>query len=171
LDTLTAIRSFARPGYCPAKRVRIYNQKWYLVTMQNVETDPRSDYVGLAEGQYVELMPGARARAARDAHLNHCNNIVEYRGPVYALFATRYGDWETEPIYCQTYTEAEGNAAIARGEHEQWLRDVRAAQQRYIARLETDAGQNWLQSSIADCQRILDTQQDSFRYEIRQVRP
>ncbi len=40
MNSLTAIRSFAKPGFCPVKRTRIFADRWYKVTFQNVETDP-----------------------------------------------------------------------------------------------------------------------------------
>lgn len=85
MNQLTAIRSFGIPSYCPAKSTRIYKDKWYLVEMQDVETDPRIDYVGLAETSTVYLWPGTKTRNERDSRLNHCNKIVEYDGPVFAI--------------------------------------------------------------------------------------
>ena len=61
MNTLTVIRTFAHPGYTPARRVRISNSAWYRVTMQNVERDPRCDYVGLGEGTYTEILPGQKS--------------------------------------------------------------------------------------------------------------
>ncbi|GAH44763.1 unnamed protein product, partial [marine sediment metagenome] len=75
----------------PARHFRIYTNKWYLCTFQNVERDPRCDYVGLAQGEYVELLPGKLARQARDASLNHLNSILLWRGEVWAVIDTQCG--------------------------------------------------------------------------------
>lgn len=110
MDRLTAVRTFARPGYTPAKRTRIQATKWYTVTMQNIDRDPRCDYIGLGEGEYTELVTGTDARARRDAHLNHCNAIAEYSGPLYRLTEYRYGHvWE--PI---KYVGTEGDIGLLR---------------------------------------------------------
>ena len=91
MNALTAARTFARPGLCPAKAVRIFNDRWYAVRFQNVETDPRCDYVGLADGEYTELLPGIEARRARDSRLNHCNDIAEWTGPVFRVDLSAFG--------------------------------------------------------------------------------
>ena len=88
MNTLTAIRSFGKPGYCPTK-TRVQNNKWYLVEMQDVETDPRCDYVGLKDTTTIYLMPGKIAREKRQARLNHCNRIAEYTSNVFALTSNK----------------------------------------------------------------------------------
>ena len=97
MDTLTAVRSFGRPGYSPAKRTRIYANRLYLVTMQNTETD-QGDGHYLVEGEYVELVTGDEARRRRDAQLNHCNAVQEYHGPAYAVYHRPYGG---DRVECQ----------------------------------------------------------------------
>lgn len=88
MNTLTAIRSFGKPSYCPAK-TKVFDNRWYLVEMQDVETDPRFDYVGLKETTTVYLMPGKITREKRTARLNHCNRIAEYTGNVFALTSNK----------------------------------------------------------------------------------
>jgi hypothetical protein len=56
MDTLTAVRTFAKPGFCPVKRTRLFNDRWYKVTFQNVEHG-QGDYIGLAAG--VEWAKGS----------------------------------------------------------------------------------------------------------------
>jgi hypothetical protein len=85
VNKLSAIRNFSNPGYCPVKSTRLYNDKWYLVEMQDVERNPMTDYVGLADTSTVYLWPGNKTRQERDSRLNHCNKIVEYTGNVFAL--------------------------------------------------------------------------------------
>ena len=92
MNRLTAYRTFGMASYTPAKGVRLMDSKWYVVRFQNVERDPRTDYIGLAEGEYTELLRGSAARRARDAHLNHCNGIAEHKGPVYQLAVWELGN-------------------------------------------------------------------------------
>jgi len=85
MNQLTAIRTFANSGYCPVKHTRIYANRWYLVELQDIERDYRTDYIGLAETSTVYLFDGVKAKRERDSRLNHCNKIVEYTGNVYAV--------------------------------------------------------------------------------------
>src|SRR5260370_29215191 len=125
MNRLDAIRNFAQPSYCSAKRVRIHKDRYYLVKMQNVETDPRVDYVGLGVGEYLELLPGNAARERRDARLNHCNAIAEYSGPVFAVLTSSYGHWDTsrKPRYFPTEADALEFVRTERAKHEKWLQD------------------------------------------------
>ena len=95
MNRLTAIRSFGNPGYTPAKKVRLFNDRYYMLTMQNTETD-QGDGHYLVEGTYTIILPGDKARGERDSHLNHCNGITEYTGPIWQL-----GN-NTCPFYCQS---------------------------------------------------------------------
>ncbi len=90
MNKLTALRTFANPSLTPTKGTKIFNDRWYQVTMQNTEHDIGDGYY-LAEGEYVELLPGKAARERREARLNHCNSIVEYNGPVFELLTSQYG--------------------------------------------------------------------------------
>lgn len=110
MDKMTALRSFGRPSYTPAKHARIMANRWYMVTFQNTESDPLTDYHGLADGEHVLLLPGKEARAARDARLNHCNGITEYDGHVFAASYVPVGSTERRP--CGWYSER-GEAAAA----------------------------------------------------------
>jgi hypothetical protein len=85
MNQLTAIRSFAKPGFCPVKSTRIQSNKWYLVEMQDIESDSMTDYIGLANTSTIYLYPGNITRQKRDSRLNHCNRIVEYTGNVYSV--------------------------------------------------------------------------------------
>ena len=109
-STLTLHRTFSNAGYCPVKRVRIYSHRWYMVAMQNVERD-QGDGMYLADGEYAELLPGTEARQRRDAHLNHCNGIAEYSGPVYTI-TRRNGS--QRPSY---YPSRERAQAVVDSEH------------------------------------------------------
>ena len=84
MNKLTAYRTFGKPGYTPTKHIRIYKDRFYRVTMQNTERDQGDGYY-LADGEYTELLDGVEAKRRRDAHLNHCNNIQEYHGPVWGF--------------------------------------------------------------------------------------
>jgi len=106
VNTLTAIRTFGKPSYTPAKRVRIYKDRWYLTTMQNTEHDQGDGYY-LADGEYTELVPGAEAKDRRDSRLNHCNRIAEYVGPVWAV------DYRYYPSMTYHTTEAEAERIVA----------------------------------------------------------
>lgn len=85
MNRLSTYRTFGKSSYTPVKRVRIYSNRWYLCTFQNVERDPRFDYIGLGDGEYQELLSGDKARQARDAHLNHLNDIKEWTGEVWEV--------------------------------------------------------------------------------------
>jgi hypothetical protein len=102
MDRLTTIRSFGKPGCTPARHTRIYANRWYLVTFQNTGRDQGDGYY-LAEGEYTSLLPGDRAREARDAKLNHCNNITEYKGLVFEVSIKRWAQtlvsWATTADY------------------------------------------------------------------------
>jgi hypothetical protein len=104
MDRMTAIRSFGNAGYTPARKVRVENKKWYLVTLQNIERD-QGDYMGLGEGEYQVLVPGAKAREYRQAHLNHCNRIEEYNGEVFGVTWSMYNVGQEQVTYCAN-TEA-----------------------------------------------------------------
>jgi len=85
MNHLTAIRNFANPGYTPTKgKIRIFDNRWYLCVFQNTEHDIGGGYY-LAEGEYTQVLPGKKARDARDSRLNHLNAIKEYDGPVWQL--------------------------------------------------------------------------------------
>lgn len=171
MNTLTAIRTFAKPGFCPVKRTRIFADRYYLVTFQNVETDPRCDYVGLGDGEYTVLLPGSKAREGRDARLNHCNRIQEWTGKVYAVLTSQYGHWDTsrKPVYATSEENARAIVDANRILHDKWIRDcekqLASYQAKYAAKPET-----WLESAIRNCERVIDTQRDTFKFETLRVR-
>ncbi len=91
MSTLSLYRTFGDPAFRPATaRVKLYDARWYVVTMQNTSSD-QGDGHYLEPGEYTELLPGHLARRARDAHLNHCNAIREYTGEVWQLTDAWYG--------------------------------------------------------------------------------
>ena len=120
MDALTAVRSFGNPGYTPV-RSRVYATRWYHCTFQNVERDPRCDYVGLAEGEYTKLLSGAAARRARDSRLNHLNAMVEYKGPVWSVAI------DQRTTYYSTKAEADTTASVIRVERAGMLQKALAA--------------------------------------------
>ncbi len=111
MNKTTAYRNFGKPSYTPAKQVKIYDTKWYLVTMQNTEHDQGDGYY-LAEGEYTLLLTGKQARDKREAHLNHCNKIAEYLGPVYHVSVRRY--WHVEPTIEYAVSEIAAQTIIAK---------------------------------------------------------
>src|ERR1035438_5880200 len=123
MNTLTVIRTFAHPGYTPARRVRICSSSWYRVTMQAVEHGP-GDYMGLGEGTYTEILPGQKARERRDAHLNHCNAIEEYTGPIFELLCNRYGGAIQHVGYFASKGDVEKKLDERKAEHDKWISDL-----------------------------------------------
>jgi hypothetical protein len=174
MDKLTAIRSFAAPGYTPAKRTRIFADRWYIVTMQNIERGP-GDYLGLGTGEYAELLPGNKARERRDAHLNHCNRITEYTGPVYELLANEYGH---NPIkskgYYSTTDEVLRAADKFKAKHVQWVSDCLKEATLHdnmangTSKSILTAEQN---REIAErCREVAAKNMDSFRCDVKRLR-
>lgn len=109
MNRVTAIR-MVKPGYSPAKGTRIYDSRWYRVTLQDVETDALTDYHGLKDTETTYIMPGEDARRCRDRALNHCNRIEEYTGPVWNVSWREYGLTKR-----QEFTDTEEKArALAR---------------------------------------------------------
>ena len=120
---LDAVRNFANPGFSPARRVVIYDSKWYLCTMQNVDHDGLTDYIGLGEGEYRELLPGKKARERKFARLNHCNGIQIWTGPVFRLQAIRWGRADRDPSWTGT---PEGIAAAQQALQAEYLDHLQA---------------------------------------------
>ena len=169
MNTLTAVRTFAKPGYCPVKRTRIFADRWYKVTFQNVEHG-QGDYIGLGEGEYVQLLPGNKAREARDAHLNHCNAIQEYTGDVWEVYTTHYGHMRQHPVYVSCRESADLTVELARLEHSKWLQDVATSREKYAAGLLAKPNETWRNGSIADCDRILAIGMTTFDSTIKQIK-
>jgi hypothetical protein len=169
MDRLTAIRTFGSSSFTPAKRTKIFADRWYLVTFQNVETDPMIDYVGLGEGEYSQLLPGNKARESRDAKLNHCNAIVEYTGPVYAAYTTSYGTMREAPMYFGDVDALHTHIASRKAEHDKWISDC----QQELARLQSEQDlkyQGWRESAIRDCTRVIAERKDGFAYRVEKER-
>ena len=103
MQTLTAHRTFGDAGYSPARRVRIFSDRWYQVVMQTVEHD-QGGGMYLGDGEYVEIVPGTEARNRKTARLNHCNGIREYKGEVWTA-TTR--DPSCRPVYYPTLAAAQ----------------------------------------------------------------
>jgi len=171
MNRLDAIRTFAQPGYCPAKQLRIHKDRYYLVKMQNVETDPRVDYVGLGVGEYLELLPGSAARERRDARLNHCNAIAEYDGPVFAVLTTQYGNWnpERKPHYSPSKEDVEAYIKAQRDAHDKWLDDCEKELAQYEAAYAKKPEQ-WRAGAIENIKLTITNNRNSFRSEILEVR-
>ena len=171
MNRLDAIRTFAQPGYCPAKQLRIHKDRYYLVRMQNIETEPRADYVGLGQGEYIELLPGDAARERRDARLNHCNAIAEYDGPVFAVLTTQYGNWnpERKPHYATSKADADTYIKAQRDAHDKWIEDCEQEQARYEA-AQAAKPEDWRAGAIEDCKRTIANNCNSFRSEMLEVR-
>jgi len=128
MDYNTAVR-MARPGYCPAKRARIYNKRWYLCAFQNTSSDIGGGYY-LEEGEHISLLPGPEARRARDAHLNHLNAIQEYSGPVFVVTNPQRGNLET---YCTGLQDAEEKAKAIRASADKEMQAVLADVEKELA--------------------------------------
>ena len=96
MNRITAIRCFGNSRYTPAKKDvnRIMDAKFYLVTLQDFETD-QGDGQYLLDTETTTLFCGRKAREERDSRMNRCNRIVEYTGPVFQLQNDRY------PFYCR----------------------------------------------------------------------
>lgn len=163
MDALTAIRSFGIPSFSPAKRVRIFNKRWYLLEMQNVETDPRCDYMGLAEGTYVLLLPGSKAREQRDCKLNHCNAIVEWKGQVWTVSEQPYacGQWQTS--WYADEKEARQEVEKFHQKRFDWLRKVEKSRE--------DATMKGRLTTVQECDRVIKKHKDNpWPATIMQVR-
>jgi hypothetical protein len=177
MNRLTAIRTFAAPGVTPTKRVKLFNHRWYYVRMQNVERG-QGDYVGLGEGEYTELLPGNKARERRDAHLNHCNAIAEYSGPVFDLFANRYGGELEHVGYFATPEDAAAKLDACKTSHDKWIRDCRIEGERHRATasaIEQGTGESILTAEMhrqaaKECDAVADQHADGFRCDLRKIR-
>lgn len=170
MNHLTAIRTFAAPGFTPTKGTRIFANRWYRVTMQNTERDMGDGHY-LAEGEYTELLPGNKARERRDARLNHCNRIEEWTGPVYALYTTHYGVWSAnrDALYFGDVIELEKAVKKAYGDHLQWLAQVRETLVLHRKRYEQKQ-ESWIASAIESCEKCLAERSDTFGYHIEKER-
>jgi hypothetical protein len=171
MNTVTAIRTFAQPGFSPAKRTKIYAGRYYVVTMQNVERNPMFDYVGLGDGEYTQLVTGTEARNRRDARLNHCNRIQEWNGPVFAVLTSQYGNFDTSrrPVYFGSQEDVDTYILSEQNKHVLWISDVvRELNKHILAQVEKP--EDWRASAIRDCQKCLDTRRDAFKFESLKIR-
>jgi hypothetical protein len=177
MDKLTAIRSFASPGFTPARRVKIFNDHWYLVTMQNVERG-QGDYLGLGEGEYSELLPGDKARERRDARLNHCNSIAEHSGPVFELLANQYGGDVRHVGYFATPKDASTKLDQCKTAYDKWIGDCRAEGDRHLKSaiaIEQGIGKSIMTAEMhrdcaRDCFAVVDKHASGFRCDLKQIR-
>jgi hypothetical protein len=176
MNSLTAVRTFAAPGFTPARHTRIHNDRWYLVTLQNVEHG-QGDYIGLADGTYTELLPGDKARECRDAHLNHCNHIAEHHGTVYQLLANRYGG-ESQPVgWFATLPALEATLDARKAEHDKWIADcLREAGQhdQTAASLAAGTGKSLLTAAhhrqiAEECRAVAARYAEAFRCNVRRI--
>lgn len=170
MNQLNAIRTFAKPGFCPAKQTRIFADRYYIVRMQNTERDMGDGYY-LADGEYIEVLPGSAARERRDARLNHCNAVEEWTGEVFAVLTSSYGHWDTsrKPLYTVSETDAKIMVDRARATHDKWLAECEKAlaqhEEKYLQKPES-----WRQGAIENCKRVIAENRDSFRFETLKVR-
>jgi len=136
VDRLTAYRTFGNPGYSPVRgKVRIYSNRWYFCTFQNVEHNPLIDYIGLAQGEYTELLPGEQARGERDSRLNHLNSMREHRGEVWQVtHPTHSGRKSWHP----TQDGARRAVAAQLAEDARKLAEARASLAKQIARTDEE---------------------------------
>ena len=175
MNRTTLLRTFASPAYRPrAARVRIYSDRWYIVTMQNVERG--MDYLGLGEGEYTELVPGADARDRRDARLNHCNRVTEHLGPVYRAAFNPYATNTERVTYHATEAAArawaEGNATAGR---DKWLADLARERDRALILAESAISPTFnttfYRDKAADCARVLaEAQATPWPWSVTQIR-
>lgn len=134
MNTLTAYRTFGDPGYRPGTaRVRIYDARWYLVTLQNTSRDQGDGYY-LEDGEHVVLLPGRKAREERDARLNNCNAVREWGGEVWEL-TDKYKFGLVS--YHTSRAEADKAVAESRAEEDNGNREALARCDRLLAK--TDA--------------------------------
>ena len=169
MDKLTAIRTFAAPGFTPARHVKIFKDRWYRVRFQNVERDPRCDYVGLGEGEYTQLLPGAKAREARDARLNHCNGISEYHGSVFALYTTRYGRMNDNAEYFTGLDEMHAGLCARSREHAKWIEDCGKELRQHIERQQAKP-EDWRAEAILSCAAVIQKYANAFDYRAERIR-
>ena len=141
----TAAIRLAVPGYSPAKGTRIYADRWYRVTLQDMDEDARCDYIGLKDTATAYIMRGDKAREERDSHLNRCNKIEEYAGPVYAVTWREYGMTE-QTVYTDAMEDARRVAA-----------DVEKKRRDHIAACEKEAARNRERAERATGITILNT--------------
>lgn len=170
MDKLTAIRTFAAPNFTPARHTKIFKDRWYRVRFQNVETDPRCDYVGLGEGEYTQVLPGNKAREARDACLNHCNGVSEYHGRVYALFVTQYGQMRETPEYFDGNMEGLFAAVSSRfAQHEKWMTDCAKELAIYQTRYEKTPNEHNFET-VLSCAAVIQKYRAAFDYRLEIAR-
>lgn len=174
MDKLTAIRTFVKPRFTPARHIRIFDDHWYNVRFQNIERG-QGDYLGLGEGEYTQLLPGKKAREARDARLNHCNGISEYHGNVFAVFTTHYGRMRENPdvyigssgsdaaMQCIAYVDEQYRA------HQKWIADCQTELARHQTAQQAKP-EEWRAGAIADCERCIEQYKDAFDYRVERVR-
>jgi hypothetical protein len=172
MDKLTAFRVFGNSRLTPAKHAKVFNDRWYLVRMQNTERDQGDGYY-LAEGEYVELLPGNKARERREARLNHCNGITEYFGFVLEGFAAQYGTVRSIG-YFTSVKDAFDAITKQYQDHEKWIRDVR--HEADLAQVRADAAdprgdRTFHLNRVADIQQTLAKYVGQpYRCDIRIVR-
>jgi len=171
MNTLTAIRTFAKPGFSPAKRTKLFNDRWYIERGQG-------DYLGLGEGEYTELLPGNKARDRRDAHLNHCNRLAEYDGPVFELMANQYGGELRSFGFYPTIADLTVKLDSAKASHDKWVMDCRTEAAKHMAtalELEHGTGKSIMTAEhhrqvSKDCTAVADKHKASFKCDARKVR-
>lgn len=179
MNSLTATRTFAAPGYTPARHVRILSSAWYKVTMQNVEHG-QGDYAGLAEGTYTEILPGTEARKRRDAQLNHCNSIEVWTGSVWELRANQYGGELKHAGYYSTPEDMAREMDKRKHAHDKWIADCEAEAERHDAAADAIESEpqdrrpiltaDEHRSAAAECLAVVAKHEHGFRCDLAEVR-
>ena len=151
----TAAIRLARPGYSPAKGTRIYDSRWYRVTLQDLDIDARTDYHGLKDTETTYIMRGKEARECRDRALNHCNRIEEHTGPVWSVSWREYGRSPTE-AFTDSEEKAQGLARsimLKKPQHVSACREEAEKYRRLAATASEKARELYLEWA-ADCTAV-----------------
>jgi len=135
----TALRTFGAPGYTPTRHVRVFNTRWYLVTLQDFHSDIGGGLY-LDNTEHTYLMTGTKAREERNKHLNRCNAITQYNGPVIQITAIVNG--KPDEYYSTQaggpFVTDETAVVVARARlhalEQQWLTETTAEADRYAHR-------------------------------------
>lgn len=119
---------------------KIYNNRWYRVTLRDVITH-LDDHYGQTETITEAIVPGEKARIYRDHH--RCDRIEEHLRPVYRVRWYRYGD--------ATFPETHYVASL--DEAEKLRADMQEDRERYLAGLEWEIASYMRSAERSDISR------------------
>jgi len=119
---------------------KIYNNRWYRVTVRDVITR-LADHYGQTETITEAIVPGEKARMYRDHH--KCDRIEEHQGPVYRVRWYRYGDTTFPETYC----------VASRDEAEKLRAEMEEDRERYLAGLEWEIASYMRSAERSDISR------------------